>query len=197
MQLERLVRFHKALADPTRVRIVALLAKGPLHGQAIAGKLGLSAPTVTHHMAKLREAGLIRDHREKNTIYFSLEEQTLVSDAGSIVKLVKGVDHTVLNQDMDGGSDVARQAVIRNFFTLDGRLKHLPAQRKKRRWVLEHLIRGLKPGIKYPEQEINQYIQTFHEDYATIRREFIIQQYMYRDNGIYELNPPELWNTSD
>jgi hypothetical protein len=59
--------------------------------------------------------------------------------------------------------------------------------------VFEHLLNGLKMGKKYEEKELNEYIKQFHEDYATIRREFIINHYMYRENGIYELNPPEMW----
>ncbi|BDG35728.1 hypothetical protein B4119_2015 [Parageobacillus caldoxylosilyticus] len=46
MQLSRLVNFYKNLDDPTRIRIIALLRHGPLHGQAIAGKLGLKPPTI-------------------------------------------------------------------------------------------------------------------------------------------------------
>lgn len=60
--------------------------------------------------------------------------------------------------------------------------------------VFEHLIKGLKMGKKYEEKELNEYIKQYHEDYATIRREFIINHYMYRENGIYELNPPEMWS---
>ncbi|MNP75893.1 hypothetical protein D3C76_1730260 [compost metagenome] len=86
--------------------------------------------------------------------------------------------------------------VIRNFFTKDGMLKHLPAQLKKKRFVLEHLVQGLEPHKKYTEKEINEYIKKYHEDFATIRREFIMHHYMYRENGIYELNPPELWGRS-
>ena len=40
---------------------------------------------------------------------------------------------------------------------------------------------------------MNEYIKQFHEDFATLRREFIIHQFMYRENGIYEVNPREMW----
>jgi len=86
-----------------------------------------------------------------------------------------------------------RQKVIENFFTSDGRLKNIPAQRKKKLIVFEHMLKGLQRGRKYEEKELNEYIKRFHDDYATIRREFIINNYMYRENGIYELNPEEMW----
>ena len=65
MQLEKIVAYHKALADPTRLRMLLLLAQGELHGQALAERLNLSQPTVTHHASKLREAALIKERRER------------------------------------------------------------------------------------------------------------------------------------
>ncbi|MCH1643111.1 metalloregulator ArsR/SmtB family transcription factor [Paenibacillus timonensis] len=192
MQLDRLVNFHKAVGDVTRIRIIALLQSGPLHGQALAGKLGVTPPTITHHMTKLREADLVYERRDKNTIYFYLNEKSLTLQAQAILKIGKA-----LPAAEDKHEEAARKAaVLENFFNKDGTLKHLPAQRKKKLIVLERLVKGLKPHRKYAEKEINEYIRSYHEDYATIRREFIMNHFMYRENDIYELNPPELWGKS-
>ncbi|MDU4694706.1 MAG: metalloregulator ArsR/SmtB family transcription factor [Paenibacillus sp.] len=192
MQLDRLVNFHKAVGDVTRIRIIALLQNGPLHGQALAGKLGVTPPTITHHMTKLREADLVYERRDKNTIYFYLNEKSLTLQAQAILKIGKA-----LPEAEDKHEEAARKAAIQdNFFNRDGTLKHLPAQRKKKLIVLERLIKGLEPHRKYTEKEINEYIRNFHEDYATIRREFVMNHFMYRENDIYELNPPELWGKS-
>ncbi|MEK3855367.1 DUF2087 domain-containing protein [Cytobacillus sp. FSL H8-0458] len=189
MQLNRLVAFYKTMGDPTRIRIVFLLAKGPLHGQAIAGKLGLTPPTITHHLNKLREINLVYQRRDKNTVYFYLNESVLKHQSGVLAKLA---DKEEVEKMEEQNSE--NQKVIENFFTRDGKLKNIPAQRKKKLMVFEHLIKGLKMGKKYEEKELNEYIKQYHEDYATIRREFIINHYMYRENGIYELNPPEMWS---
>lgn len=192
MQLDRLVNFHKAVGDVTRIRIIALLQNGPLHGQALAGKLGVTPPTITHHMTKLREADLVYERRDKNTIYFYLNEKSLTLQAQAILKIGKA-----LPAAEDKHEDAARKAAVLDiFFNKDGTLKHLPAQRKKKLIVLERLVKGLEPNRKYSEKEINEYIQNFHGDYATIRREFIMNHFMYRENDIYELNPPELWGKS-
>lgn len=188
MQLNRLVAFYKTMGDPTRIRIVFLLAKGPLHGQAIAGKLGLTPPTITHHLNKLREINLVYQRRDKNTVYFYLNESVLKHQSGVLAKLADKEEVKKMEEQ-----NIESQKVIENFFTKDGKLKNIPAQRKKRLLVFEHLIKGLKMGKKYEEKELNEYIKQYHEDYATIRREFIINHYMYRENGIYELNPPEMW----
>lgn len=189
MQLSRLVNFHKTLGDPTRIRILALLRHGPLHGQAIAGKLGLKPPTITHHMAKLRDIGLINERREKNTIYFSLNVKKLEYSATAILNLVS--EHQ--NNEEFKTTEFERNQVLQNFFTIDGKLKQLPAQRKKKIIVLAHIVKGLKIGVTYDEKEMNDYLKQFFEDYATLRRELIMNHFMYRENNKYEMNPPELW----
>ncbi|MEH7377605.1 metalloregulator ArsR/SmtB family transcription factor [Neobacillus drentensis] len=194
MQLDRVVAFYKTMGDPTRIRIVAILAKGPLHGQAIAGKLGLSAPTITHHLKKLREIHVVYDRRVKNTIYFYLNESLIKQQAKVFTELLekKGKE---LDEMVE--SSIERQKIIENFFMKNGKLKNIPAQRKKKLIVFEHMVRELKIGEKYEEKQLNEYIKQFHDDYATIRREFIINHYMFRENGIYELNPEEMWAKLD
>ncbi|TKD68787.1 metalloregulator ArsR/SmtB family transcription factor [Pseudalkalibacillus hwajinpoensis] len=191
MQLNRLVNFHKTLGDPTRIRILTLLATGPLHGQAIAGKLGLKAPTITHHMTKLRDTGIVNQRRDKNTIYYHIDEKKFRSYSEALSKMLYQPEH----DKEDDSLKTQTQAVVNNFIAADGTLKHLPSQRKKKIIILKHLINGLEPGKKYPEKEINEYIKRFHPDFATIRREFIINHFMYRENNIYELNPKEMWAT--
>jgi hypothetical protein len=190
MQLNRMVSFYKTMGDPTRVRIVALLAKGPLHGQAIAGKLGLTPPTITHHLKKLREIHVVYERRDRNTIYFYLNESIIRQQATALVQIFEKKEEELENMVE---LSLERQKVIENFFSKDGKLKTIPSQRKKRLIVFEHMVQGLKMGKKYDEKEINEFIKQFHDDYATIRREFIVNHYMYRENGIYELNPEEMW----
>jgi hypothetical protein len=187
MQLNRLVEFHKTMGDPTRLRILSLLSNGPLNGQAIAGKLGLTAPTITHHLKKLRDINVVYERRDKNIIYFYLNHSVVNQHSDALKKLVEGKEINMVEQSDE------KQKIIANFFTREGKLKTIPAQRKKKLIIFEHLLKGLEAGKKYEEKEINEYILQYHEDYATIRREFIINHYMYRENGIYELNPIEMW----
>lgn len=188
MQLNKLVDFHKALGDPTRIRIIALLQQQTLHGQAIAGKLGLKPPTITHHIAKLREIGLIKEKRDKNTIYFSLNKKNLEHSALAIVKMISKENETTLITETE------KNYVLKNFFSHEGKLKQIPAQRKKKIIVLEHIIKGFTIGKSYSEIEINEHLKKFHDDYVTLRRELVMNQFMYRSNNKYELNPSELWN---
>ncbi|MCM3132083.1 metalloregulator ArsR/SmtB family transcription factor [Paenibacillus polysaccharolyticus] len=194
MQLEKIVAYHKALADPTRLRMLLLLSEGELHGQALAERLNLSQPTVTHHAAKLREAALIQERREKNTVYFTLNPSFIREHAQASVDFIfKRKEQS----DMTDVNETLKTSIMRNFFSKDGRLRQIPAQYKKKLVVLEYLVEQLEFGRKYSEKEINTFIQEYHEDFATLRREFIMHQFMYREDGVYELNPREMWTRWD
>lgn len=187
LQLDKMVAFYKTIGDPTRIKILSLLATKPWHGQGLAEKLGLTAPTITHHLKKLREINVVYDRRDKNTIYFYLNTSVLLQQTDSLRKLVTE-EESIMSVTQEEESKI-----IGNFFTSEGKLKNIPSQRKKKLIIFKHLLKGLEFGKKYQEKELNEYIQKYFEDYATIRREFIINHFMYRENSIYELNPEEMW----
>lgn len=187
MQLNKIVNFHKTIGDKTRIQIIALLKDGPLHGQALAGKLGLTPPTISYHITKLREIDVIYQRRNKNTIYFHLNEKKLAYMAEAILRI--GDEKEMSPYKVEEKEKIT---VINNFFQ-EGKLKNIPAQRKKKLIVLEYLVKDLQKGRTYQEKEINEYIQQFHEDFATIKREFVMCDFMTRENGEYELNPEEMW----
>jgi len=189
MQLDKLVNYHKAVGDPTRIRIISLLKKGPLHGQAIAYKLGLQPSTITHHISKLRDVGLVYQRRQGNIIYFYLDSERLEYNSKAILNIG---EESMENQDSKI-NDKDKLSIVKNFINSDGKLTQIPSQRKKKNVILAYLIRDLHQGKTYKEKDLNEYIKNYHEDYATIRRELIMQHFMYRQNGEYELNPKEMW----
>ncbi|WP_339222036.1 metalloregulator ArsR/SmtB family transcription factor [Paenibacillus sp. FSL W7-1279] len=194
MQLDKVVSYHKALADPTRIKMLILLAEGELNGQVLAEKIGVTPATITHHAAKLREASLIKERRDKNTIYFSLNDYFIANSARATENLIyQRVRPAGVPERLEEDDQRTRDAVVKNFFTSDGKLKSIPAQLKKKLIVLTHMVSRLEKGRKYTEKEINEFIQGYHEDFATLRREFIMHHFMFRDNGVYELNPQEMW----
>ncbi|MBX4150646.1 MULTISPECIES: DUF2087 domain-containing protein [Paenibacillus] len=194
MQLDKVVSYHKALADPTRIKMLILLAEGELNGQVLAEKIGVTPATITHHAAKLREASLIKERRDKNTIYFSLNDYFIANSARATENLIyQRVRPAGVPERLEEDDQRTRDAVVKNFFTSEGKLKSIPAQLKKKLIVLTHMVSRLEKGRKYTEKEINEFIQGYHEDFATLRREFIMHHFMFRDNGVYELNPQEMW----
>jgi ArsR family transcriptional regulator, arsenate/arsenite/antimonite-responsive transcriptional repressor len=69
----------KALADPARVRVVNLLATSsePVCACELYEPLGLSQPTVSHHLKKLVEAGLLEREQRGKWAYFSLKRDAV------------------------------------------------------------------------------------------------------------------------
>ena len=81
----------KALADPARVRIVNLIARsdGPVCACNLNEPVGLAQPTVSHHLKKLTDAGLIEREQRGKWAYFSLRRDAVERLAG--VANLKGV----------------------------------------------------------------------------------------------------------
>ena len=75
------VRLHRALGDETRLRILRLLRDRDLYLTEIAGLVELSKPTIKHHLALLRAAGLVTVTDEGGMTYYTLRRDRL--DAGS------------------------------------------------------------------------------------------------------------------
>jgi DNA-binding transcriptional ArsR family regulator len=69
----------KALADPTRREILALLRRGEMTAGALAEKFDMTKPSMSHHFTVLKEAGLITSRREGQQIWYGLNT-TVVED---------------------------------------------------------------------------------------------------------------------
>jgi ArsR family transcriptional regulator len=89
---EATAELFKALADPARVRILNLLATSqdePVCVCHLTEPLGLSQPTVSHHMKRLLDAGLVEREQQGKWAYFSLKSDAV--DTLASVADLKGV----------------------------------------------------------------------------------------------------------
>jgi len=175
-----LVKIFKSLADPARLRMVALLVEEERCGQELAAELSLAPATVSHHLRRLREAGLLSERREPPYVYYQLDLAALrtavqsVTDAKKITRLASV------------GLDPDRRKVLETFFDGD-RLTAIPAQRRKKEIVFEELLRRIPRREVYTERQLSSYIAELHDDFCTIRRELIMGRYMEREAGRYRL----------
>ncbi len=112
----------QALADPTRRRILDLLAEGDLAAGEIAAHFpAISRPAVSQHLAVLREAGLVRERREGRRRIYQLEPEPLRElwegwlaryqrfwddRLASLKRLVESADWEGEGQEEDGGSRI-------------------------------------------------------------------------------------------
>jgi ArsR family transcriptional regulator len=84
------VRLYRALGDSSRLRILRLLAEGDRYLTEIANELELTKPTIKHHLAQLRAAGLITLTEQGNLTYYSLRHDR-AAEAG--IELRAYLDH--------------------------------------------------------------------------------------------------------
>lgn len=75
--LARLVQIHKAIAHPTRLRLLGALRNGPLCVCQMTVIVNLAASTVSEHLAELRRAGLITDRKEGRWVEYRLSPSAL------------------------------------------------------------------------------------------------------------------------
>ncbi|MCR5323874.1 MAG: autorepressor SdpR family transcription factor [Lachnospiraceae bacterium] len=62
----------KALSDPARREILAMLKEGRKSAGEISSQFDMTAATVSYHLKQLKQAGLVYETREKNFIYYTL-----------------------------------------------------------------------------------------------------------------------------
>lgn len=174
---EELVSFFKALADPNRLKIVGLLAQQPYSVEQLAAILHLRPSTVSHHLSKLAEVGLVSAKAESYYNVYQLEEETLHKTR----LMFSQEELAAVVEDMD--LDAYDRKVVEDYSLPDGRLKTIPAQRKKLEAVLRYVVTVFDPGVRYSEKQVNEMLSRFHEDTATLRRELVGYGLMQREGG--------------
>jgi hypothetical protein len=173
-----LVAIFKSLADASRLKIIGLLAQQPYTVEQLAAMLDLKASTISHHLSRLSEAGLVSARAEGYYSVYQLEKEALdrsmqrIFSSEQIAAVTAGVD-----------MDAFERKVVNDFSTPDGRLKTIPAQRKKLEAILRHVVRVFEPGERYSEKQVNDMLARFHKDTATLRRELVGYGLMVREGG--------------
>ncbi len=84
--MEALV-FAKAMADETRQEIMRLLCCRWLCVTDLVERLDVSQPTVSHHLAHLRQAGLVHTRREGRQVYYSLNQDAVAVCCGRLMAI--------------------------------------------------------------------------------------------------------------
>lgn len=85
-----LVRAVRALGDTGRLKVLRLLGQGPTNGADLVALLGLSAPTVHHHLHQLRAAGLVRQERTKGGMRYTIRPDSAKALLESLGRTILG-----------------------------------------------------------------------------------------------------------
>ena len=182
-QFTRLLQFFQVFSNESRLRLIGHLANGERNVGELAQLLNLKEPTVSHHLAELKELGLVEARAEGNLRIYRLNTrvlETLSKDIFAQPNLAALVPRSELSED---------ERILRTWVK-NGRLVDIPAQEKKKQVVIHWLAEQIDPERRWTEREFNQWLAQFNEDYATLRRYLVDGGYMARENGIY-------WRTSN
>src|SRR6266699_408850 len=178
-EFQALLQFFKVLADENRLKLLGLLANREQSVEELAALLQLRAPTVSHHLAKLKELDLVGMRPEGNTHIYWLNSEALRNTSKGLLSSEKMAS---LVDDVEG--DAWERKVLKDFFE-GTQLKEIPASRKKRSVVLKWFAEQFEEDVLYKESEVNERIQSHHPDAAFWRRDWVGANLMKRDNGFY------------
>jgi DNA-binding transcriptional ArsR family regulator len=180
-EFETLLQFFKVLADENRLKLLGILATREHSVEELAAILQLKAPTISHHLARLKEPGLVEMRSDGNTHLYRLDAEKLRQTSKGLLSSERMAE-LVPMEEMEG--DAWERKVFKDFFE-GTRLKEIPASRKKRTVILRWLASQFEPERRYTEAEVNEIIQRHHIDASALRREMIGEHLLQREQGIY------------
>lgn len=157
------------LADDDRLRVVAALALGATTAAEVRERTGLDARAAGRALARLEDAGVVVPDGAAWHL-----DLTPLREAARVPAPVEEYD----------GADAETAKVLRSFLR-DGRLVRMPAQRGKRRVLLDHVVQVFEPGQRYAEREVDAMLRAFSDDYVTIRRYLVDEDLLSREHGVY------------
>ena len=179
MTEEQALKLYKGLADRSRLQILKSLLEEDMYVERLAQRLELTPATVSFHLKKLMDAGAVSSRREQYYTMYSINKEVFQCRILDIL----GEKSSDAQRQQEREARY-RQRVLDSFFEY-GRLKSIPAQRKKERICLEEIAKELELGRPYPERELNQVLLRFHQDYCTLRRDMISEGILRREEGLY------------
>lgn len=175
------IKIFKCLADKSRLKIIKNLMENPMYVELLSERLDLAASTISFHLKKLEEVGLVYSVKEQYYVVYHLNNDILSLSINNLIDLEENEEDIQIQREEE-----YKKNVIKTFFEY-GKLKSIPVQQKKRKIVLEEIAKKFEHDKSYAEREVNIIIADFHDDFCTIRREMIAFNILERENNIYRL----------
>jgi predicted transcriptional regulator len=178
----------KTLADDKRLLMLRLLHEREHTVGELAGRVELGEPTVSHHLAKLRENGFVTLRMAGNQRFYRANEAGLnafkrfVSD---IEKMPQSYDKRTSDESwIDALGWSAEDAQVLRDCTRNGVMTLFPAKRKKQLVLLRWLATLFEADRMYTEPEVNAILKrVYAEDFVTLRRDLVDMGYLRRERG--------------
>lgn len=196
---QQILLMLKALADESRLAVVCVLGSGERSVGDLAEQVELSEPTVSHHLTRLREAGLVSLRTAGTQRYYSLNTSGMARFK-HLAEKIESIQPLPPPEQCDDptwiralGWSEEDQKVLRDT-TCNGKLTRLPKGPKKTEVVLRWLATFFEAERLYSEQEVNEVLKDkYAEDYVSLRRDLVDFGYLRRERGggKYWLAPAE------
>jgi DNA-binding MarR family transcriptional regulator len=185
---DTLLMFFKALGNENRLRIIGLLAQRDRTVGELAAEIGAREPTVSEHLAYLKERGLVTVRAAGTSRIYSFNSEALQELNKAVFSRQKLAELAEESPETFGRRVMAS-------FVKDGRITAFPAALKKQLVLLKWIVQQIEPDREYSEKEISAFLKQFNDDYATIRRELVDWHFMTREAGRYWRLPENEWRT--
>jgi hypothetical protein len=192
--LDVLMRFFKALANENRLKLLGTLGSKECGVEELATILNLKAPTISHHLAVLKDLGVVSMRVEGNDHLYRLDTDGLEGMAKHVFSSFSSEGVVELGEGVE--FEVWERKVL-NTFVRGDKIREIPAGYKKRLVILKWLAEFFDEGRKYAELEVNELIGRHHPDFSTLRRELIDRKLMQRERGEYWRIPWEMPDLGD
>jgi hypothetical protein len=196
-QQKELLTMLKALSDEQRLTMVGMMGGTERTVGEMAVALGLTEPTISHHVSKLHAAGFLNLRMAGNQRFYMVNPRRMArfkAYAAEIDTLPTQPEREVSdNAWMDGLSLSMEDKKVLQDYTLNGKLTQLPLKEKKWLAVLRWVVSLFEHEVRYSEKQVNDIIRQIYPDYATIRRSLVEYGFMDRqpDGRLYWLMDDE------
>jgi hypothetical protein len=171
-QIETVLTFFKAVAQPERLKILGLLANRPYSQVELAKVLDRPPTAVTRHLQQLQQANLIAC--EATT--YRLDVEALQRQNQSMFSRETAVAQPDNN---DPAAKILRGCIEGE------KIKQIPTKEPKLLIILQWLAEQFEWERRYSEKEVNELLKQRHPDFATLRRYLVDYRFFERDHGIY------------
>ena len=185
---KRLLIMLKVLADESRLTILTLLHEREHAAGELAQRIELTEPTVSHHLTRMREAGLITLRMAGNQRFYTVNERKLAD----FKRLVGEIEQTPIveetpaadNSWIDALDWSAEDKTVLREHTANGQIERLPAKQKKVIVILRWLAMLFEPDRMYTEPEVNAILkERYAHDHVSLRRDLVDFGYLRRERG--------------
>jgi hypothetical protein len=180
---DAIISIFKAIADESRLTILAHLSSEPASVTELAELTHLRPPTVSHHLSVLGDAGLVEFERRGTTRVYSFVPSGLEEARRSLS------ENRGLSSFSDDATLEAWEKKVLSVFIDGDTVTQIPAGEKKRMVLVRWIATKFDEGRDYPEREVNEIIKRHHPDSAYFRRAMVDTGLMTRERSVYRKTP--------